>query len=113
MGSIHKNNKPADAASPGKDAKARWEVIAIVGWAEAEVIHAKLEANDIPCVLQRESAGTAYVVTIGALGDVRVLVPEPLVEQALELLKVDDAEDDAEAAVENGEDSEETSSGQH
>ncbi len=72
--------------TPGHDAAVRWVVIAVVGWAEAEVIRSKLDAAGIPCILQREAAGVAFGITIGALGEVRVLVPEPLAEQAIALL---------------------------
>ncbi|MGQ9815659.1 MAG: putative signal transducing protein [Candidatus Roseilinea sp.] len=79
---------PASVAitTPGGDESVRWVVIAVVGWAEAEVIRSKLNAAGIPCILQREAAGVAFGITIGALGEVRVLVPEPLVKQAIELL---------------------------
>lgn len=79
---------PASVAitTPGGDESVRWVVIAVVGWAEAEVIRSKLDAAGIPCILQREAAGVAFGITIGALGEVRVLVPEPLVKQAIELL---------------------------
>lgn len=77
---------PRAATRPGRDEEVRWVVIAVVGWAEAEVIRSKLDAAGIPCILQREAAGVAFGITIGALGEVRVLVPEPLAEQAVELL---------------------------
>lgn len=82
----------AAGAAPGQGEEARWEIIAIVGWAEAEVIRGKLESAGIPCLLQRESAGTAFVLTVGALGEVKVLVPERLARQALDLVSVDESE---------------------
>ncbi len=84
----------------GGDESTRWIVIAIVGWAEAEVMRSKLESEGIPCVLQRESAGAVYGITIGPMGEVRVLVPEPLADRAIDLLsegqvdEVDDAGDE-------------------
>ncbi len=68
--------------TPGGEDAPRWVVIAIVGWAEAEVLRSKLESVSIPCILQREAAGAALGITIGPLGEVRVLVPEALVDQA-------------------------------
>lgn len=77
---------PSAVTTPGREEEVRWVMIAVVGWAEAEVIRSKLDAAGIPCILQREAAGVAFGITIGALGEVRVLVPEPLAEQAIELL---------------------------
>lgn len=76
----------AAVTTPGREEEVRWIVIAVVGWAEAEVIRSKLDAAGIPCILQREAVGVAFGITIGALGEVRVLAPEPLAEQAIELL---------------------------
>ena len=73
-------------STPGGDAPVRWIVIAIVSWAEAEVMRSKLESEGIPCLLQREPAGAVFGISIGPLGEVRVLVPEPLADQALDLL---------------------------
>ena len=58
----------------------------LVGWGEAEIMRSKLESEGIPCVLQREAAGAVFVVTFGPLAEVRVLVPEPLVDRAINLL---------------------------
>ncbi|MCL5996950.1 MAG: hypothetical protein M1546_12975 [Chloroflexi bacterium] len=73
-------------STPGGDAPVRWIVIAIVSWAEAEVMRSKLESEGIPCLLQREPAGAVFGISIGPLGEVRVLVPEPLADQAIDLL---------------------------
>jgi len=89
--------KTAEATS-GDDDHIRWIVIAIVGWAEAEIMRSKLESEGIPCVLQREAVGVVYGITIGPMGDVRVLVPEPLVERAIDLLsegELDVVDDDS------------------
>ncbi|MCS7060147.1 MAG: DUF2007 domain-containing protein [Anaerolineae bacterium] len=81
-----RSNAEAAAATPGGADVVRWVVIAVVGWAEAEVLRSKLEASGIPCLLQREAAGAVFGITIGALGEVRVLVPQHLAQQAIELL---------------------------
>jgi hypothetical protein len=100
---IMKNNPthPRSAATnPGNDEPVRWIVIAIVSWAEAEVMRSKLESEGIPCLLQRESAGVAIGLTIGPMGEVRVLVPEPLAERARDLLG-SDADDLADDTIED------------
>ena len=53
----------------------------------AEVIKGKLESAGIPVLLDYESIGRVYGITVDGLGEVRVKVPEGLAEEALELLK--------------------------
>jgi Putative prokaryotic signal transducing protein len=94
--------KATDTTPGGAEAQ-RWVVIAIVSWTEATVMRSKLESENIPCLLQREAAGAVFGITIGPLGEVRVLVPEPLADKAVELLSEntdtdiegDEADDDA------------------
>jgi hypothetical protein len=93
----------AGETTPSGDENVRWVVIAIVSWAEAEVMRSKLESAGIPCLLQRESAGAVIGITIGPLGEVRVLVPEPLADRAVELLS-EDVEDLGEDVSEGEED---------
>ena len=76
----------AAETSPGGDEPPRWVTVAIVNWAEAEVMRSKLESNAVPCLLQRESAGAAMGITIGPLGEVKVLVPASFADYALDLL---------------------------
>ncbi len=87
----------AAETNPGGDEPPRWAVIAIVGWAEAEVLRSKLESANIPCLLQREAAGAAFGITIGPMGEVRVLVPESLADQAADLLDEDVVDDEGDA----------------
>jgi hypothetical protein len=98
----------AGETTPSGDEHVRWVVIAIVSWAEAEVMRSKLESAGIPCLLQRESAGAVIGITIGTLGEVRVLVPESLADRAVELLSEDvedlGDEDQDEAAEEDSPD---------
>lgn len=56
------------------------------GLMRAEVIKAKLEANDIPVLLQYESVGPIYGITVDGLGEVRVMVPAELAPLAREIL---------------------------
>ncbi|GAB4521102.1 MAG: hypothetical protein Kow0047_32180 [Anaerolineae bacterium] len=53
---------------------------------EAEVIRGRLESEGIPVFLRREAAGPVFGLTVGALAEVRVLVPAPLADKALEIL---------------------------
>lgn len=53
----------------------------------AEVIKGKLESVGIPVLLDYESIGRVYGITVDGLGEVRVKVPQDLAEEALELLK--------------------------
>ncbi|MCK4579757.1 MAG: DUF2007 domain-containing protein [Dehalococcoidia bacterium] len=55
---------------------------------EAQVIQGRLEAEGIPALLSYESAGVVLGVTVDGLGEVKVLVPRHLVEEAREILKI-------------------------
>jgi hypothetical protein len=84
--------------TPGRDQEVRWEVVAVAnGQPEAAIIRGRLEAEGIAARVQQEPAGAVIGLTVGLLGQVKVLVPEPLVDSALEVLKQPaqhDAEDD-------------------
>ncbi|MCC7353780.1 MAG: DUF2007 domain-containing protein [Anaerolineae bacterium] len=54
---------------------------------EAQVVRSLLEAYDIPAMVQSESVAPVLGVVIGPLAEARVLVPEPLAEQARLLLE--------------------------
>jgi len=53
---------------------------------EAQIIRARLEDHGIPAALSYESAGIVYGLTVDGLGEVRILVPESLYEQARAVL---------------------------
>jgi hypothetical protein len=60
----------------------------------AQIYKSKLEAMDIPVLLQYESAGLVYGITMDGLGEVRVMVPELYADEASSLLEdVDEATD--------------------
>jgi hypothetical protein len=61
----------------------------------AEVIKSKLEAAGIPALLQYESAGVVFGLTVDGLGKVRVLVPAALEEEALSVITEEPDEDEA------------------
>jgi len=58
----------------------------------AEVIKSKLESAGIPVLLDYESIGRIYGITMDGLGEVRVKVPEAFAEEALELLEESEEE---------------------
>lgn len=62
---------------------------------EAEVVRGRLASEDIPVVLRGEAVATVYGLTQGPLAAVDVLVPEPLVDRARQVL----ASAEADAAV--------------
>jgi len=52
----------------------------------AHIYKSKLEAAEIPAMLQYDSAGPVFGITIDGMGQVRVMVPEPFAARAKELL---------------------------
>lgn len=56
------------------------------GHLEAEMLKAFLEAAGIPAFIAQESAGIAYGLSIGSLGEADILVSEENEEEALQLL---------------------------
>jgi hypothetical protein len=56
------------------------------GLLPAQVIQTKLESAGIPALLDYESAGVVLGITVDGLGEVRVMVPEGLAEEAQALL---------------------------
>jgi len=59
------------------------------GWELAQIFKSKLEAAGIPVLLQYESAGLVYGITVDGLGAVRILVPESYSSEAKALLEDD------------------------
>jgi len=53
---------------------------------EAEVVRGRLQSAGIPAILQYESAGVVYGLTVDGMGETRVLVPTHLAEEARHLL---------------------------
>ncbi|RME12074.1 MAG: hypothetical protein D6802_05245 [Ardenticatenia bacterium] len=67
------------------------------GLLQAEVAKSKLEAFGIPAILQYESVGPIYGLTVDGLGQVKVMVPADLADKARRLLNEEhpDADDTA------------------
>lgn len=85
----HQNRHEAASAetTPGGEESVKWVVVrANLSPGEAIVIRGRLESEGIPVLMQQEAVGTVLGLTVGPLGSARVLVPEPLAEQALAIL---------------------------
>jgi hypothetical protein len=63
------------------------KVYSAAGQLEAEMIKSFLEAQGLNVVLNQESIGRTYGLSVGALGMVTVLVPEQQCDDALLLLR--------------------------
>lgn len=55
---------------------------------KAQIIKGRLESECIPTLLSYESAGIVYGFTTNGLGEVKIMVPKHLVEQAKEILRI-------------------------
>ncbi|TET51060.1 MAG: hypothetical protein E3J55_00815 [Dehalococcoidia bacterium] len=55
---------------------------------EAQIIKGRLESEGISVLLSYESAGLVYGITVDGLGEVKVMVPRRLAEEAKEILGV-------------------------
>jgi hypothetical protein len=55
---------------------------------EAQIIKGRLESEGIPVLLSYESAGLVYGLTVDGLGEVKIMVPKHLAEEAKEILGV-------------------------
>jgi len=63
------------------------EIRVVEGFLEGEIIKAKLESFNIPCMLKEESARRLFGLTLNGLGKVRVMIPKGYEGKAEELLK--------------------------
>jgi hypothetical protein len=62
--------------------------VCTVRYMEAQIMKGRLESEGIPVLLSYESAGLIYGLTVDGLGEVRVMVPKHLAEEAKEILGV-------------------------
>jgi hypothetical protein len=68
--------------------RSQFEVISRVhGQAIAHVIKSHLESEGIPVVLEYESAGMLYGITVDGIGEVRILVPKEFAEEARRIIE--------------------------
>ena len=56
---------------------------------EAQIIQGRLESEGIPALLSYESAGLVYGLTVNGLGEVKIMVPKRLAEEAKQILGLD------------------------
>ena len=59
----------------------------VQGELAAQVTKSHLESEGIPVLLKYESVGVVYGLTINGLGEVKILVPQDLVEEAKQVIK--------------------------
>ena len=59
----------------------------VQGELTAHAIKSHLESEGIPVLLQYESVGVVYGLTIDGLGEVKILVPQELSEEARQIIK--------------------------
>jgi len=62
-------------------------VCTVQGELTASVIKSHLESEGIPVLLKYESAGKVYGLTVDGLGEVRIMVPEKLAEEAKHIIE--------------------------
>jgi hypothetical protein len=68
--------------------KSNFVVISTVqGELVANVIKSHLESEGIPVLLEYESAGIVYGLTVDGLGQVKILVPRELAEEARQIIE--------------------------
>jgi hypothetical protein len=75
----------------GSDPMSASEQLVTVGTAkylEAEIIKGRLESEGIPVLLSYESAGLVYGITVDGLGQVKIMVPRDLAEEAKGILGI-------------------------
>jgi len=65
----------------------------VPGLMKAQVFKTKLESAGIPVLLDYESAGQIYGITVDGLGQVRILVPQDRAEEARDLLQEEEPAD--------------------
>jgi len=61
---------------------------------EAHIIKGRLESEGIPVLLSYESAGLIYGITVDGLGEVKIMVPKRLAEEAKEILRISEESKD-------------------
>ena len=59
----------------------------VEGELRANVMKAHLESEGIPALLEYESAGRVFGLTVNGLGEVRILVPKELMEEAKRIIE--------------------------
>jgi hypothetical protein len=68
----------------------------------AELYRSKLTASGIPALLQYESAGPVFGLTVDGLGEVALMVPAEMAAEAYELLEDIEAEEPLDGTLVDG-----------
>ena len=55
---------------------------------EAQIIQGRLQSEGVPAILSYESASLVYGLTVDGLGEVKILVPSHLANEAKEILGI-------------------------
>ncbi len=77
----------AGEAGKGDDETVPWvTVLTVFDIVQATLTMARLQDEGIPARIRQEAAARAIPVNVGILGTIEVLVPEPMLEKALDLL---------------------------
>ncbi|MCB0032415.1 MAG: DUF2007 domain-containing protein [Anaerolineales bacterium] len=72
-----------------------WKVVVkLYGMLEAQALIGRLQAEGIPAQAWQEGAGKALGLTVGYLGEVRVVVPSNFYEEAKAIAAIDFSEDE-------------------
>ncbi len=95
---------PGKSAKGERDEEPNWIVVAkVAGVVQAQMMAERLKSLGIPAVAHYESIASIYGLTLGGLGEARILVPESFLihaQRALESGEVfedtDDFQDDDE-----------------
>jgi Putative prokaryotic signal transducing protein len=81
---LTKDTEQKKAASSGGEPVVVYQTS---GQLNGHIVKSKLEAAGIPAMLQYESAGLLYGLTVDGMGLVRVLVPPQCAEEARKVLE--------------------------
>ncbi len=65
-------------------------VCKVQGEVEAQVIKSHLESEGIPVLLKYESMGRVFGLTVDGLGEISILVPKDLAEEAKRIIEPTD-----------------------
>lgn len=75
-------------AGKGDDEPVPWvAVLTVFDSVQATITVARLHDEGIPARVRREAASTAIPVNIGLLGAMDVMVPQPMLEKALQIVE--------------------------
>ncbi|MBF8304187.1 MAG: hypothetical protein HW399_562 [Dehalococcoidia bacterium] len=80
-----------------KISKSEFVVISVVqGEVIANILKSHLESEGIPVLLQWESVGRVFGLTVDGLGQVKILVPEEFADEAKHIIEARESPEDTE-----------------